>query len=148
MLHIERSLSSGRHLGPPKGGPRTVSMSRRLWNVLLTEHTRQGAPTEGWVCRVDAQRYVERSFRPTCERAGIGGAGRKFHDLRDTFCSALFTSAMPRELLIKQSGHESWATTKRHYAVSLGLPPSYVADIDPARGDVWADAIAQLERTQ
>ncbi|TMQ68674.1 MAG: site-specific integrase [Candidatus Eisenbacteria bacterium] len=110
-LHVRRSLSPGKHLGPTKSGrSRSVAMSRRLMAELLKAHMGAGRPASGAVALVEHANYRHRAFRRMLKAAGIMQHVTP-HGLRDTYASHLLSAGVQLAYVSAQLGHSDVAIT-------------------------------------
>jgi integrase len=150
VLRVRRSISRGKHEGPPKGArERDVQISARLRDALVAWRgiTRDNDDRDR-VAFVDENNWGKRYFRTIVERAGLPPVDGRAHtpkDLRDTFASHLFSAGAPLGHVQTQLGHTSPLTTAGHYArwvetARRGWEP------DEDAGEVWADLLSQIGR--
>jgi integrase len=118
-LHVNKSLSGGRYLGPPKNGEdRVVLLSKRLRAALREAWMEAGRPESGIVCPneeggyIDGSNYRDRFFKPACRDAEIVGHTPK--GLRDTFGSLLVSVGVNLGWVSKQLGHQDEVVTAGH----------------------------------
>lgn len=78
--------------------------------------------------------FNRRVWRPALERAGPGGGGYRFHDLRHTCVSRLVAAGADIKLVQAVAGHSSPMITLSRYSHLLDTRVSEAAErFDPAR---------------
>jgi len=104
--------------GPPKTGDRSVTLTKRLAE-LLDEHMKEYRDRQGYVFgavnggALRRSNFMRNRFRPAATRAGV--APLRFHDLRHTAAAlAIAAGAHPMEIKTRL-GHASIQTTLNVY---------------------------------
>jgi integrase len=117
---VETVVEIGGHrvTGPPKTGDRSVTLTKRLAEIL-DKHLKRYPDREGYVFGaveggpLRRSNFMRRRFGPSAKRAGL--APLRFHDLRHT-AAALAIAARAHPLEIRtRLGHASIQTTLNVY---------------------------------
>ncbi|MCP9487036.1 MAG: site-specific integrase [Gaiellaceae bacterium MAG52_C11] len=145
VIHVERAYSR-RELKRPKteAGVRSVPLfgsvdeALRRLSAQAVERGRY-APDELIFATVRGAPLHESNFNrrvwhPALERAGLGDAGYRFHDLRHTCVSRLVAAGADVKLVQAIAGHSNPLITLKRYSHLLDSRVSEAADrFDPAR---------------
>lgn len=151
-ITVRQSLSSGRHLGAPKGGTsRVIPMTARLAAALReSRHLigprvlyRDGRRNAG---KGLSQKTLQTWMEAIQKRAGLKADGR-LHILRHTFCSRLAMRGAPAKAIQELAGHVNLSTTQRYMHLSPAARDGAIRLLEGGSGWAASGQTAQPKKT-